>query len=44
MSREKGKNTKYARKNADASFPKKASSQSIDTTEVIKINLTKIRS
>lgn len=38
MSREKGKNTKFARKNANAIAPKHHSAQSIDTSEVIEIN------
>jgi hypothetical protein len=39
ISREKGKNTK----NANGRIQKKTSSQRIDSTEVIQINLVKIR-
>lgn len=38
MSREKGKNTKFARKGANAISPKCETAQSIDTSEVIEIN------
>ncbi|WP_339722741.1 hypothetical protein [uncultured Paraglaciecola sp.] len=38
MSKEKGKNTKFARKGANAIPPKKESSQPISASEVIEIN------
>jgi hypothetical protein len=38
MSREKGKNTKFARKEANAIAQKQKTSQSIDTSSVIEIN------
>jgi hypothetical protein len=38
MSREKGKNTKFARKGANAIAQKRETPQSIDTSEVIEIN------
>jgi hypothetical protein len=38
MSREKGKNTKFARKGANAIVPKRETDQPIDTSEVIEIN------
>tara|TARA_R110002167_G_scaffold324311_1_gene530353 strand:+ start:237 stop:353 length:117 start_codon:yes stop_codon:yes gene_type:complete len=38
MSREHGKNTKHARKGANAMAQKRATTQSIDTSEVIEIN------
>jgi competence protein ComGC len=38
MSREKGKNTKFARKGANALAQKRKTAQSIDTSEVIEIN------
>jgi hypothetical protein len=38
MSREKGKNTKFARKGANAIAQKRETTQSIDTSEVIEIN------
>jgi hypothetical protein len=38
MSREKGKNTKFARKGANAIAQKQATSQPFDTSEVIEIN------
>ncbi|WP_299073495.1 hypothetical protein [uncultured Paraglaciecola sp.] len=38
MSKEKGKNTKFARKGANAIAQENVSSQSIDTTNVIEIN------
>ena len=38
MSREKGKNTKFARKDANAMPQKQVTPQSIDTSEVIEIN------
>jgi hypothetical protein len=37
MSREKGKNTKFARKGADAMPQKQGTSQSIQTSEVIEL-------
>ncbi|WP_198556656.1 hypothetical protein [Paraglaciecola sp. MB-3u-78] len=38
MSREKGKNTKFARKGANAIAQNQDTSQSMDTSEVIEIN------
>jgi len=38
MSREKGKNTKFARKGAIAIAQKREAPQTIDTSEVIEIN------
>ena len=38
MSREEGKNTKFARKGANAIAQKHQTSQPIDTSEVIEIN------
>ena len=38
MSTEKGKNTKFARKGPNAMQPNRETVQSIDTSEVIKIN------
>lgn len=38
MSREDGKNTKFARKGANAMAQKPESPQTIDTSEVIEIN------
>jgi hypothetical protein len=38
MSREKGKNTKFARKGVNAMAQKSETHQSIDTSEVIEIN------
>jgi hypothetical protein len=38
MSREKGKNTKFARKGANAMAQNRATPKSIDTSEVIEIN------
>jgi hypothetical protein len=38
ISREKGKNTKFARKGANAIAQKQATYQSIDTSEVVEIN------
>ena len=38
MSGEKGKNTKFARKGANAIAPKQATTQPIDTSDVIEIN------
>ena len=38
MSREKGKNTKYARKGANDIAQKNETPQSINTSEVIEIN------
>jgi hypothetical protein len=38
MSREKGKNTKFARKGANAIAQKRETTQSINTSEVIEIN------
>jgi hypothetical protein len=38
MSREKGKNTKFARKGADAMAQQRTPTQTIDTSEAIEIN------
>ena len=38
MSREKGKNTKFARKDANAIAQKRETTQSINTSEVFEIN------
>jgi hypothetical protein len=38
MSREKGKNTKFARKGANVLAQKRDTTQSIDTSKVIEIN------
>jgi hypothetical protein len=38
MSREKGKNTKFARKGANPIAQQRETPQSIDTSEVIEIN------
>jgi hypothetical protein len=38
LSRETGKNTKFARKGADATAAKRETPQSIDTSNVIEIN------
>lgn len=38
MSREKGKNTKFARKDVNTEVQKRETRQSIDTSEVIEIN------
>jgi hypothetical protein len=38
MSREKGKNTKFARKGANAIAQKRETNQPLDTSEVIQIN------
>lgn len=38
LSREKGKNTKFARKGANAIAQEQQTSQTIDTSDVIEIN------
>ena len=38
MSKEEGKNTKFARKGANAMAQNREATQSIDTSEVIEIN------